>query len=295
MPHRYLRDASAKLAELDGHLLDVLSIRKPLSEEEALGWAKIVSKLSPVLGNLLEFEIVRLLNELRLPAGVHWERQDPGFPDAAIVGFGDPKPGIEIKAWFPLATEMTGRFRESEVRLLNHDILLAVICWLPEYVLFGKPRVLGVFVEDALSVARARDAHYHQPPGYLVLEPEDTSSRTRNLQQTNTNGYKLQDVGARLREAEQTVASWPPALRNYSSATELQVAIRELQSRFTYRLDTNFAKIDRIGHPGLEAFKTAMLATELHGRTILGWARDFSRQPELAAERIMTLAHTAPD
>jgi hypothetical protein len=295
MPHRYLQDASEKLAELKGHVLDVLSIRKPLSDEEALGWAKIVSKLSPILGNLLEFEIVRLLNELELPAGVRWERQDPGFPDAVVAGLGDPKPGIEIKAWFPLATEITGRFRESEVRLLNGDILLAVVCWLPEYILFGRPRVLGVFVENALSVARARDAHYHRPPGYLVLEPEDTSARTRNLRQTITNGYKIQEVGERLREAEAIVAAWPSTLRSHSSDRELQTAIRELQSRFIYRLDTNFAKIDRVGHPGLEAFKTTMLKTELHGRTIAGWARDFLREPDVAAGRIMALARAAQD
>lgn len=294
MPHRYLQTAAEQLADLDGHVLDVLSIRKPLDEEEALGWAKIVSKLSPILGNLLEFEIVRLLNRMTLPPGVQWERQDPGFPDAAMTGFGEPKPGVEIKAWFPLATEITGRFRESEVRLINGDIYLAVVCWLPEYVLFGRPRVLGVFVQEALSVARARDRHYYRPPGYLVLEPEDTSARTRNLRQTNTNGYKIQEVGESLGEAERLVASWPGDLRVYSPQPEVQTAIRELQSRFSYRLDTNFAKIDRVGHPGLELFKTRMLEMELHGRTVAGWAQDFSRHPRVAARGIMDLARAAP-
>ncbi len=40
------------------------------------------------------------------------------------------------------------------------------------------------------SIAEARDQHYHKPPDYLVVEPEDTSRRTKNLRQTNTNGYK---------------------------------------------------------------------------------------------------------
>jgi hypothetical protein len=198
MPHDQLQAAAERLAGLDGHILDVLSIRKPLDEAEALAWAKLVSKLSPILGNLLEFEVVRVLNGMELPEGVAWERQDPGFPDAAMTGFGEPKPGIEIKAWFPLATEITGRFRESETRLARSDVYLGVIAWLPEYVLFGKPKVLGVFVEDALTVARARDTHYYRPPGYLVLEPEDTSARTRNLRQTNTNGYKIQETGPPL-------------------------------------------------------------------------------------------------
>ena len=152
-----LDDAGEKLSELEGHVLDVLSIRKPLDPAEALGWAKIVSKLSPILGNLLEFEIVRLLNELKLPRGCEWIRQDPGFPDAALLGLATPPPGIEIKAWFPMATEITGRFRESQTRLLDGSVRLAVIAWIPEYVLFGRPVVLDVFVEDALKIAAARD------------------------------------------------------------------------------------------------------------------------------------------
>lgn len=52
-------------------------------------------RASPLLGNLLEFEIVRILNELDLPDSCEWVRQDPGFPDAALPGFGDPPTGIE--------------------------------------------------------------------------------------------------------------------------------------------------------------------------------------------------------
>lgn len=81
----------------------------------------------------------------------------------------------------------------------------------------------------------------------------------------------------------------------YSPGAEVQGAIRRLQGRFSYRLDTNFAKIDRVGHAGLEAFKTRMLSMELHGRTIAGWAQDFSRRPDSAAQRIMGLARSTPD
>ena len=144
----------------------------------------------------MEFEIVRLFNdELDLPDGCKWVRLDPGFPDAALEGLTDPPPGIELKAWFPLATEITGRFRESQVRLLDGSIRLAVVCWLPEYFVFGRPKVLGTWIEDGLGVARSRDDHYYQPPHYLVREPEDTSARTANLQQTVTNGFRIQETG----------------------------------------------------------------------------------------------------
>lgn len=300
MPRRnpaapYLNDAEAKLEDLDGHHLDVLTLRKPLDAAEAMGWAKVVSKLSPILGNLLEFEIVRLLNELDLPDGCEWVRQDPGFPDAALLGLLDPPPGIEIKAWFPLATEITGRFRESQVRLLDGSVRLAVICWLPEFVLFGRPIVLGTFVDNALSVAKARDDHYFQPPQYLVREPEDTSARTANLQQTITNGFRCQETGAALAKAEREVAKWDRKLRRYSHEADVQDKIRDLIARYNYRLDTNFAKIDRVDHPGLEAFKTKMLGTEFHGKTILGWSQEFARSPQAAADDIMTLAESAPD
>lgn len=292
---KQLEAASRKLSDLDGHVLDVLSIRKPLDAAEALGWARVISKLSPILGNLLEFEIVRILNDLDLPDGCEWVRQDPGFPDAALLGLTDPPPGIEIKAWFPLATEMTGRFRESEVRLEDGSVRLAVICWLPEYVLFGRPIVLGVFVEDALSIAKSRDDHYFQPPRYLVREPEDTSARTRNLQQTITNGFRCQETGEALARAEEEVKGWPKSLRTYSPKENVQSKVRDLLARYNYRLDTNYAKIDRVDHDGLENFKTEMLAMEFQGNSVLGWSQAFSRTPEDAADQILQLAESAPD
>ncbi len=42
--------------------------------------------------------------------------------------------------------------------------------------------------------------------------------------------------------------------------------------------DTNFAKIDRIGHTEIERFKQKVLSKELFGFTINGWARIFSKK-----------------
>lgn len=41
---------------------------------------------------------------------------------------------------------------------------------------------------------------------------------------------------------------------------------------FVYRLDTNYAKIDRIEHGEIEAFKTRVLNTVFHGKTIKQWS-----------------------
>ena len=48
-------------------------------------------------------------------------------------------------------------------------------------------------------------------------------------------------------------------------------------ARFPYRLDTNFAKMDRIVHGDIEAFKDRVYKTVFHGRTIGAWNRLLSK------------------
>ena len=148
-----------------------------------------------------------------------------------------------------------------------------MLAWLPEQLIFGKPRIVDVCIVSGKSVAEARDKHYHNPPDYLVIEPEDTTARTRNLQQTNTNGYKFQGTPEQLSEAEGIVESWGLVSTQYRTGVEYQALLRDLQGAFPYRLDTNFAKMDRIMHSGIEDFKQRVLSRELHGLTIRAWNR----------------------
>lgn len=266
--------ASTHLRSLGGHVFDVLSLTKPLSAEAALDQARVLSKLTPFLGNLIEINQAQRLNEIReFQDYGKWVRQDPGFPDIIFEGSISPPPGFEIKAWFPLATEITGRFKDSQNRFERNETHVALIAWLPEQLLFGKPAIIDVCVVSAQSVAAARDTHYHNPPDYLVLEPEDTSRRTRNLQQTNTSGYKWQGAPEEVEEASRIVDSWGSEGRQYQTTHEYQELLRQLTNRFRYRLDTNFAKMDRIAHDEIEAFKRKVLATPIHGRTILEWQK----------------------
>ena len=46
--------------------------------------------------------------------------------------FSEGNIGIEIKAWFPLATEITGRFKESQLHLKNKKIDVVIIAWIPD-------------------------------------------------------------------------------------------------------------------------------------------------------------------
>lgn len=268
-----LKSASTHLEGLAGHVFDLLTVSKPISPSAAVNLAKVVSKLSPLLGNLIEFNTVEFLNDQPEYEGLgRWRRQDPGFPDTIFDGPMRPTPGFEIKAWFPLATEITARFKDSQNHFTEDQTNVCMLAWLPDQLIFGKPHIIDVCVVSGRSVAAARDNHYHNPPDYLVLEPEDTKLRTRNLQQTNTNGFKWQGSVSQFAEAQKVVASWGVDGSTYKPTLDYQLQLRELIARFPYRLDTNFAKMDRIVHPGIEAFKTRVLRTKIHGLSIAAWS-----------------------
>ncbi|MEB3309593.1 MAG: hypothetical protein VKJ02_05125 [Snowella sp.] len=264
--------ATQYIATLSGHSFDLLDISKPISPNAAVNLAKVISKLSPLLGNLIEFNTVEFLNQKEVfkPFG-EWKRQDPGFPDTIFDGKIRPTPGLEIKAWFPLATEITARFKDSQNHFQSDQTYVALLAWLPEAVIYGKPQILDVCVVSASSVAKARDDHYHNPPDYLVLEPEDTTQRTANLQQTNTNGHKFQGTDEDLLEAKEIVKSWGDGGIIYRPTQDYQKLLRELTTRFKYRLDTNFAKLDRIKHSEIEEFKERVYKTEFSGMKVGQW------------------------
>jgi hypothetical protein len=283
-----LNVAGGHLKGLSGHIFDLLTVTKPVSQDAAINLSKVISKLSPLLGNLIEFNSVEFLNtKNEFTSFGKWMRQDPGFPDVIFDGSIKPTPGFEIKAWFPLATEITGRFKDSQNHFTNNNTDVCLLAWLPEHILYGKPYILDVFITSGASIAKARDDHYHNPPDYLVMEPQDTSSRTSNLQQTNTNGLKFQGTPAEFTAAQRIVASWGPEGRHYKPTPEYQARLRELTSRFEYRLDTNFAKMDRVAHSGLEQFKTKVMGTQVNGMTVKKWERLFRSTDENAVRQIL--------
>jgi hypothetical protein len=284
-----LESASKHLQGLTGHVFDLLTISKPISPNAAVNLSKVVSKLSPFLGNLIEFNTVEFLNDLpEYHEQGTWQRQDPGFPDTIFVGPAiAPTPGFEIKAWFPLATEITARFKDSQNHFKDEQTNVCMLAWLPDQLIFGKPKIIDVCIVSGRSVAVARDNHYHNPPDYLVLEPEDTTARTRNLQQTNTNGYKWQGNSAQFEEAKKLVASWGVDGRIYKPTAEYQSLLRQLINRYSYRLDTNFAKMDRIVHSGIEDFKRRVFSASIHGLTISQWNRLLSSGSDEAIRRTL--------
>ena len=273
---RAINVAVEKLRKLSNNSLDVLTVEMPKNIESAVNLSKIISKQSPVIGNLIEFGTIEYLNSFEefKSMGV-WKRQDPGFPDAIFESRYGTAAGLELKTWFPLATEITARFKNSQESFKKDDVYVALVAWLPEFILYGKPKVVGVCVVSGKSIAKSRDSHYHDPPRYLVIEPEDTSARTKNLQQSNTNGYKWQGEQSEedLKRAERQVRSWGKGFARYSSSQEYQKKLTKLRSRFRYRVDTNFSKLDRIEHEDIEKFKAKVLSSSLHERSIGEWSR----------------------
>lgn len=288
-PKEILDFVDKKVFGLKEFSLDVLEVAKPNSIEDAVRLCKIVSKLSPLVGNFIEYKMVDLFNEiLELKSLGEWRRQDPGFPDVIFDSEISPAPGIEIKAWFPLATEMTARFKDSQKFFAENQTAVLLVCWLPEFVIYGKPVILGTKFIYAKSISRTRDNHYFNPPDYLVLEPENTDGRTKNLQQTNTNGYKFQGTTDAFKKAMQFVEKNEILKNEYSLEENFQKRLRELFAKFKYRLDTNYAKIDRIQHKGIEEFKANMMMREFYNLPISSWVEIVSKPEKNENKKIIS-------
>ena len=265
---QWIAKAENKLKSLAGEEIPALSLNS-LDASEAPFLGQIVSKLSPMIGNLLENRIVNFLNETR-DKDHYWVRQDPDFPDALLKATSGIETGVgfEVKAWYALSTELTGRFRESVNLLSGKNIKVVVVSWMMSHVVYGTPKILDVLVVDALEVAKSRDNHYHNPPDYLINEPNDTTARTRNLQQTNVLGYKWQETDPkRSADAHKFVKQHPNASSDPHSP-EAQALVDALMNTYKYRLDTNFAKIDRIDNPDIEACKSKVMAMSVRDNEV---------------------------
>ena len=88
-------------------------------------------------------------------------------------------------------------------------------------------------------------------------------------------------------KAERLVRSWGLKGKSYSATPEYQAKLRKLFTTVPYRLDTNFAKMDRIVHPEIEAFKNRIYHTDFHGMTIGQWNRLLARGEEATIRQML--------
>ena len=75
---------------------------------------------------------------------------------------------------------------------------------------------------------------------------------------------------------------------------EYQAVLRELMGRFPYRLDTNFAKIDRIVLESLEDFKRRTLSTFFIDRTIQNWIKAIRTSEPQALTKLIDPTSSIP-
>lgn len=279
-----LTAASAQICKLEGHHFDILTVGKPADIQYARELAKIISKVSPLVGNLIELEAIAQLNQIKWPVAGTWQRQDPGFPDAIFRGEVTPSPGVEIKTWFPFATEITARFKESLDFFDQDQTNVAVLAWVPEFIIYGRPKIVGVWIGSARELSISRDSHYHNPPDYVVMEPGETDARTVNLQQSVVGGHKFQGSKAEFDRAKAMCRELGLGKGTYSTSPDYQAKLRRLVSAFEYRVDTNFAKIDRVGNESLEAFKEKVQAMKIDGKTVKQWAKVFQEDGDALSD-----------
>lgn len=261
--------AVAVLADFAGHDLEALSLDSD-SLKQAPFFANTVSKLSPIIGNFMELRIAELLNENAV-TGFRWERQDPGFPDVVLIdnATGEIQGGYEVKAWYVMATEMTGRFRESVNLLRGKNINVVVVAWCMSNVIYGQPHILGTLVVSGEEVAESRDRHYHKPPAYLIEEPQNTTARTANLQQSNVNGYKVQLEDSDPLEWDKAQKTTYTTVDPHSSQSQAEV--KALKNKLVYRLDTNFAKLSRIENADIKKFMRLVMGSTHLGKNFAQW------------------------
>jgi hypothetical protein len=270
-----LDDARININSMVNDIFDIINIGKPNSLDYAIFMSHIESKISSIVGNMIEYSMANHLNKNSSfrEFGI-WKRQDPEFPDNIFQSrYLSEFPGIEVKAWYPLATEITARFKPSQSILSDTNPLLALVAWLPEYILHGKPKIIGVKIIPAMQLAQSRDNHYFNPPSYLVVEPEDTVNRTQNLQQRNVNGFKSQDwTDEERNKAEEFLRKLDFSNHQYGINDTVRQLTNYLMHNFRYREETNFAKINRIKNPSVIEFKSEIMNKKIFNHPISYWS-----------------------
>ena len=57
-----LAQASDFIKSFKGHVLNVIDVAKPTDMDYAISLSRVISKLSPMLGNIIEYRLVAAMN-----------------------------------------------------------------------------------------------------------------------------------------------------------------------------------------------------------------------------------------
>jgi hypothetical protein len=192
--------------------VDVVELNRCI-ENAVTEFLKNISKLSPLISVEIE---TRARDHLRsefsdiLLSYINWvvnERiEGEKYPDLALADLQFDPPsnwvwaGIEIEAWCPLATEISGRMMKGQSIMEEYPDQLVLTVWLPENLLHGEPKILATWVGEGQDIAKAKDDHWHwvlnrdaSTKNSLILEPDFSADRDPHKQHTNVYRYKWDD------------------------------------------------------------------------------------------------------
>ena len=91
----------------------------------------------------------------------------------------------------------------------------------------------------------------------------------------------VKDIQKWVKKNNTTNSTLIPASSQYQEMASF------LMSKYPYRLDTNFAKIDRINHNDIESFKERVLNTIIYGKPLSYWSKLLSRGDVIAIQQEM--------
>jgi len=269
---------------IDQRTLNILKVNK-CNEDAVIEFIKNMSKLSSLISVQIETKALKRINATygdSLPDNVGWVVNEriggEKYPDLAFGDFEfDPGsdwvwPGVEIKAWCPFATAMSGRMMKGQSIMQKYPDQLLLVAWLPEHLLYGKPQVIGTWVGDGLEMAKSRDEYWHDPPRSLILEPDFSPDREAHKQHTNVDRYLWDDSDDKLDEAREMARDLDLLGTTYSYEGDYQRRVRQLYSSFTYKKGTNFRKLNRLHHDPLDTFPERIRQnTTIEGKTLAEW------------------------
>lgn len=300
----HVNDATEELVEwLEDRKFDIVTMNK-CDEDAVLDLAENLSQLTSLISVQIEANAIKHLNqELSedLPEDVRWARNDrihgEKYPDLALAdmsiqGEEDVSdrvwPGIEIKAWCPFATEITGRLKKGQSVLKHAPSTVVLVCWMPENLIYGKPKIFDIWVGDAMEMAKSRDNYWNEPPKDIIVEPDYSPDREAHKQHTNVTRYRLmnsEDESEAKEKAKELGILGEP----HSYESDYQEKLDELRRAFSYKKGSNnFRKLQRLHHPSLQEFiEKAPQRNAVMGKTFAEWKKHMKRGDEEEFKRII--------
>jgi hypothetical protein len=260
--------SAAKVREailaLEGTVIEDLAIPLP-------GDLRDIAKAAALVSGVVEDRIPELLNRVRAQTwdedgefhAYEFRRMTIGFPDIQLVERSNPGHFIfelEAKSWYILATDaLTARY-ETSADAVRPGTLIAIVAWILDGIVSGRPKLLRIYVDDAQRLANGRDDAWTRidPLGsHRVTQPENPAATPRSLLKTQAIAEMLDANG-----------SWRPE-------------------------SENFGKLERLYDPDIQTFRDTTLELIAAGKTLGNWRSFITTNPAQVANKAVKAVKAA--